>query len=221
MIDSVNYISMSTMTTGLSMSEMMRKGSFLETVKLAEKQKALEQRTDEPTHSLTDEQREMLNSKYDFSTMQRSVRNVISDGKGGCEKFTTYSEEYISFLGDLVYMNVYSADEITRLHSKLLPVHDSGNIQPAGGVVGSSFTNETTGIVQRAEENISGLEKIFSYYDNRSKNPSEAVVGDEEYAKTLNSLLAFNLQFFEMIKSLTGNFEDASSKLKEDFSGIM
>ncbi len=61
-----------------SMTEMMRKESFLETVKLAEKQKALEQRTDEPTHSLTDEQREMLNSKYDFSTMQRSVRDVIS-----------------------------------------------------------------------------------------------------------------------------------------------
>lgn len=53
------------------MTEMMRKESFLETVKLAEKQKALEQRIDEPTHSLTDEQREMLNSKYDFSTMQR------------------------------------------------------------------------------------------------------------------------------------------------------
>lgn len=219
MIDGVNYVSMP--SADWSSVDVMRKGSFLETVKLAEEKKKLEERTAQPTHSLTEEQYNELNSKYDFSTMQRSVRNVVSDGKGRYEMFTTYSKEYISFLGDLVYMNVYSADEIRQLHSKPLPVHDSGNIQPAGGVVGNSFTNETTGIVQRAEEHISGLKKIFAYYDTRSKNPSEAVAGDEEYADTLNSLLAFNQQFFEMIKSLTSNFEDASGKFKEDFSGLV
>ncbi len=221
MINSVNYISMAAPATGSSMSELMRKGSFLETIKLAEKQKTLEQRTAEPTHCLTDEQRKTLNSKYDFSTMQRSVQNVISDGKGGYEKFTTYTEEYISFLGDLVYMNVYSADEIKRLHSTPLPVHDSGSIQPAGGIVGNCFTYEATSVEQRAEEHIGGLEKMFSYYDKRSKDPLEAVAGDEQFADMLSSLLVFNSNFFEMIKSLTGGFEDASDKLKEDFGGLM
>ena len=212
-INSVNYISMP--TTDWSLAEAMRKGSFLETIKQAEKQKALEQRSTEPTHSLTDEQREMLNSKYDFSTMQRSVRNVISDGKGGYDKFTTYSEDYISFLGDLVYMNVYSVDEITRLHSKPLPVHDK--IQPAGGIVNNSFAEITVGIGQQTEEHIRGLEEMFAYYDKRSDNPSQAMPGDDRFADTLSSLLAFNRQFFEMIKVLNGGFDDASAKLKEDF----
>lgn len=217
MISGVNYASMP--TTDWSLAEIMRKGSFLETVRQAEKQKALEQRTAEPTHSLTDEQREVLNTKYDFSTMQRSVRNVISDGKGGFNKFTTYSEDYISFLGDLVYMNVYSADEITRLHSKPLPVHD--RIQPAGGVANNSFTHITSGVGQQTEEHIRGLEEMFSYYDKRSEDPARAVLGDERFADTLSSLLVFNRRFFEMIKSLHGGFEDASDKLKEDFRGLV
>ncbi|MCM1167793.1 MAG: hypothetical protein NC401_17535 [Ruminococcus sp.] len=213
MISGMNFISMP--TTDWSLAEAMRKGSFLETIKQAEKQKALEQRTAEPTHSLTDEQREMLNSKYDFSTMQRSVRNVVSDGKGGYDKFTTYSEDYISFLGDLVYMNVYSADEITRLHSKPLPVHDK--MQPVGGIVNNSFSEITAGIGQQTEEHIRGLEEMFAYYNKRSENPSQAVLGDDHFADTLSSLLVFNRQFFEMIKTLNGGFEDATAKLKEDF----
>lgn len=213
MIGNVNYTSMP--TTDWSLAETLRKGSFFETIKQAEKQKALEQRTAEPTHSLTDEQREILNSKYDFSTMEGAVRNVVSDGNGGYHKFTTYSEDYISFLGDLVYMNVYSADEIAKLHSKPLPVHDT--IQPAGGVVGNSFSDTTAGIVQKAGEHIRGLEEMFSYYDNRSKNPLQAVSGDDRFADTLGSLLAFNRQFFEMLKTLNGGYEDASDKLEEDF----
>lgn len=91
MIDGVNYISIP--ATGWSLADAMRNGSFLETVKSAEERKKLEQRTAEPTHSLTDEQYKELNSKYDFSAMQRSVRNVVSDEKGGYDKFTTYSED--------------------------------------------------------------------------------------------------------------------------------
>lgn len=217
MIGNVNYTSMP--TTDWTLAETLRNGSFLETIKQAEKQKALEQRTAEPTHSLTDEQREILNSKYDFSTMEGAVRNVVSDGNGGYHKFTTYSEDYISFLGDLVYMNVYSADEITRLHSKPLPVHDK--MQPAGGIVNNSFAEITAGIGQQTEAHIRGLEEMFAYYDKRSENPSQAVIGDDRFANTLSSLLAFNRQFFEMIKTLNGGFEDASAKLKEDFGGMV
>lgn len=150
--------------------------------------------------------------------MQRSVRNVVSDGKGRYEMFTTYSDEYISFLGDLVYMNVYSADEIRQLHSKPLPAHDK--MQPAGGIVNNSFAYTTSNIWQQTEAHIRGLEEMFSYYDDRSKNPALAVAGDEQFANTLGSLLNFNHQFFELIKSLQGGFEDASEKLKEDFGKL-
>lgn len=217
MISGVNYVSMP--SADWSMTEAMRKGSFLETIKQAENRKALEQRTAGPTHSLTDEQREELNTKYDFSTMQRSVRNVISDGKGGYEMFTSYSEEYISFLGDLVYMNVYSADEIRQLHSKPLPVHDK--LQPAGGIVNNSFAEMTAGIGQQTEEHIRGLENMFSYYDKRAEDPTNAVFGDEQFADTLSSLLMFNRRFFEMIKSLQGGFEDATDRLNEDFGRMV
>lgn len=216
MINNVNYVSMP--AADWSLSNAMRKGSFVETIKSAEEQKALEHRTDAPSHSLTNEQLEMLRSRYDFSTMQRSVRNVVADGKGGYDKFTTYSEEYISFLGDLVYMNVYSADEITKLHSTPLPVHDK--IQPAGGIVSNSFTYITSGLGSQTVEHMHGLEEMFSYYDDRAKDPSQAVEGDERFADTLNSLLAFNRRFFEMIKSLNGGFENATDKLEEDFGGI-
>ena len=216
MISGINDFSMQ--TSGINMVEAMRKGSFYETVMKAQEQKALENRADEPTHYLTDEQREMLESKYDFSTMWGAVRNVFLDGKGGYEMFTSYSEEYISFLGDLVYMNVYSADEIRQLHSKPLPVHD--HFQPAGGTVNNSFLGKTSGIGQQTEERIHGLEKLFSYYDKRSKDPSQALFGDERFADTLVSLLMFNRSFFEMIKSLNGGYEEASGKLSEDFGGI-
>lgn len=118
-----------------------------------------------------------------------------------------------------MYMNVYSADEITRLHSKPLPVHDK--MQPAGGIVNNSFSEITAGIGQQTKEHTRGLEKMFAYYDARSETTAPTAAEDKRFADTLSSLLALDRQFFEMIKTLNGGFEDASDRLKEDFGGII
>lgn len=68
----------------------------------------------EPTYEFTPEQREWLNSRHDFPTMQMYVRYSFDYG-GTTQYRTEATAEYSNFVADLVYLGVYSPDDFLQL----------------------------------------------------------------------------------------------------------
>jgi len=182
----------------------------------------------EPTHELTPEQREWLYSRHDFSTMQVYVRYSYDYG-GTTQYCTKATAEYSNFLADLAYLGIYSADEF--IHTSPLDTRPGANSVLSGDVFNS--LNSDNSLMGTARAFVSHLEKMWSFYDERSKS-AFAVEGDAEFAELIKEqYLPINQQFFEFIdklirnddeqppqNSVAPNIEDASEKLKEDFGKL-
>ncbi len=178
----------------------------------------------EPTHELTPTQREWLSSRHDFSTMKTSVRYSYDYG-GTTQYCTRATPEYSNFLADLAYLGVYSADEF--IHTSPL------DTRPGGYSTLIDYVNDVwsdNSLMGTARAFVSHLEKMWRFYDERSKS-AFAVDGDAEFAELIKEqYLPINQQFFEFIDKLIRNddeqlpqknialpIEDCSEKLKEDF----
>lgn len=183
----------------------------------------------EPTHELTPEQRDWLNSRYDFSAMKTGV--WYSYDYGGTTQYRKKATpEYSNFLADLAYLGVCAPEDFIQV----TPI----DTRPGGYSVLSELAAESPssddGLLDSTRMMISHLRNMFDFYNERSKNSLLAVEGDREFAALIKErYLPAREKFFELIDGLIGNeretipqsgilpvIEDASEKLKEDFGKI-
>lgn len=156
----------------------------------------------EPTHELTPEQREWLYSRHDFSTMQMYVRFTVEYG-GTTQYQTNATAEYSNFVADLAYLGVYSYEDFIWV-SPLDTRAGSGDSTLSGLL--SDFLNSDGGLLDSARMLLSHMQNMFSFYNERSKDPLQAINGDAEFAALIKEhYLPFYQQFFEFVDDLINN----------------
>lgn len=184
----------------------------------------------EPTHEITPEQMEWLRSRHDFSTMRHTeMYSFINDG-GQTQYGFKSTPEYSNFLGDLMYLGIYSEQELT-VGLWVEPIDTRPDSY--GGVISSHLSDYFGGSpFDFSRTLVSNLENMWNFYNERSKGIF-AVGGDAEFAELIKeNYLPLQKQFLELIEKLFKNsdedipqnvanppIEDISEKLKEDFSG--
>lgn len=184
----------------------------------------------EPTHELTPEQREWINSRHDFLTMQMYVRYSFVNDSGTTQYRSKATAEYSNFLADLAYLGVCAPEDFIQV----APIDTRpGGYSVLSGLLPESL-NSDGGLLDSMRMVISHLRNMFDFYNERSKNSLLAVEGDKEFAALIKErCLPVSEKFFELIDGLIGNesetfpqsgilpvIEDASEKLKEDFGKI-
>ncbi len=188
----------------------------------------------EPTHELTPEQTAWLNSRHNFSTMQRYVSYTYVTSEGQTQRGVKATAEYSNFIGDLTYLGVYSGEDFVNM--SVAPVDmRTGSYSCLTEYFDDTYNSHAGTILDTSREFSKYLERLFKFFDERSRNPLEAVDGDSDFAMLIRDrYLPLQKQFTELINKLLGNYddnelsgrtaapviEDASKKLKEDFGGI-
>lgn len=183
----------------------------------------------EPTHEITPEQMDWLRSRHDFSTMQRYVRYQFVNDSGITQIETKSTAEFSNFLGDLMYLGIYTEQEL-KVDLWVEPVDTRPG---ANCVISDDFfnsLNSDNSLMGTARAFVSHLENMWNFYNERSKG-ALAVEGDAEFAELIKEhYLPLQRDFLDMLEKLFGNkeeffpeggavpaIEDASAKLKEDF----
>ncbi len=175
----------------------------------------------EPTHEITAEQEKWLASRYDLS----KIRNAPIG-----------SEEYSNFMLDLVYLNVFSLDEITTAQST--------PFAPPPGENGMVFSVDKRENISHADncldtilENADTLEDFLMEYIEQKYGKVEDAPDDvKEWYEDINKAVEQKREFHDFLARFFAKFsdsependydgaklniEDASEKLKEDFGKI-
>ncbi len=185
----------------------------------------------EPTHEITPEQMDWLRSRHDFSTMRHT--EMYSFNNGGQTQYGFKSTpEYSNFLGDLMYLGVYTEKELT-VGLWVEPIDTRSDSY--GGVISTHLSDYIGGSpLDFSKALVSNLQNMWNFYNERSKGIF-AVEGDTEFAALIKEhYLPLQKQFLELIDKLFKNSSDdilqnivnpkieyVSEKLKEDFGGLM
>ena len=178
-----------------------------------------------PTHGITDEQMEWLNSKYDLHYL--SVCNISEP-------------EFGNFMLDLAYLNVFSFDEVRNMFEGVIPPESDQPQLISVYYFGDPETGEGAGYVSQINGDILSYEEwleerltiIFNNYlraekpgltnDKYQEMTAEYVAQFQESLKILNYIFEF---FADRIENTADNtfleINDASEKLKEDFGSIL
>ncbi len=183
----------------------------------------------EPSHEITPEQMNWLRSRHNFSAMRRYETYSFKNDGGQTQYGFKSTPEYSNFMGDLMYLGIYSKQELTvDLWVEPFDTRTGANSVLSGYVLNS--LNSDNSLLGTARAFVSHLENMWSFYNERSKG-AFAVEGDAEFAALIKEhYLPINQQFFEFIDKLIGNndeplpqnsavppIEDVSKKLKDDF----
>lgn len=183
-----------------------------------------------PTHEITPEQMEWLRSRHDFSTMRHTEMYSFTNDGGQTQYGFKSTPEYSNFLGDLMYLGIYTEQELT-VGLWVEPIDTRPDSY--GSVISEHLSDYIGGSpFDFSRAMVSNLENMWNFYNERSKG-FFAVDGDEEFAALIKEhYLPLQKQFFELLEKLFNNsdedisqnvinppIEDISEKLKEDFSG--
>ena len=185
----------------------------------------------EPTHEITPEQMEWLKSRNDFSSMRRcDMYSFVNDG-GHTQYGFNYTPEFSNFMGDLMYLGIFSKQEL-KVDLWVEPI----DTRPGGydSVISTNLSEYLGGsALDFTRAAVSNLENMWNFYNERSKGIF-AVDGDNEFAELIKEhFLPLQKQFLELIDKLFKNdeefprntvnpqIEDISEKLKEDFGELM
>ena len=168
-----------------------------------------------PTHEITDEQFAILAEKYDLEYLSCFA---------GMEDV-----EYGNFLLDLVYMNVFSLDEMPELFG----VSDVNVYTKAVAYVWPSDGSKGYYQISNCDKNFDSWEDILKYinkeylkikYPNRTESYYDQMTEDymDRSSKRISVIQNFFDRVYEhynydLINIVKPNIEDASEKLKEDF----
>lgn len=186
----------------------------------------------EPTHEITSEQMEWLRSRHDFSSMRQTVMYSFKNEAGQTQYGFKSTPEYSNFLGDLMYLGIYSEQELT-VDLWVEPI----DTRPGSysGVISEHLSDYIGGsAIDFSRALVSNLDNMWNFYNERSKSIF-AVEGDTEFAALIKeNFLPLQKQFLELLDKLfkssdedvlqntvNPTIEDATEKLKEDFSGKM
>lgn len=141
-----------------------------------------------PTHEITEEQKEWLNSRHDLSKLH---------------EYSPVSAERQNFLADLVYLNVMSADEAKNFGLVVFPGHT--------GVMRKAETTEfTPGFLQYTNfaevlaSSISTQQDLISYIQDKANDPLRSDPRDFDY---LDSALKNARRQRELYEMLLGLYE--------------
>lgn len=182
----------------------------------------------EPTHEITPEQMDWLRSRHDFSAMEHYEMYSFKNDGGQTQYGFKTTAEYSNFLGDLIYIGAYTKVELTvELWVEPIDTRPGSYVstisEHLSDYIGGSPLDFSRALV-------SNLEKMWGFYDERSKG-ANAVEGDAEFAELIKEqFLPLQKDFLDMLEKLFDNdeellpdsgavpaIEDASEKLKEDF----
>ncbi len=185
----------------------------------------------EPTHEITPEQMDWLRSRHDFSTMRHTEMYSFKNDGGQTQYGFKSTPEYSNFLGDLMYLGIYTKQELT-VGLWVEPIDTRPDSY--GSVISEHLSDYLGGSLSDfSQARVSNLKNMWNFYNERSKG-AFAVEGDTEFAELIkNNYLPLQRDFLDLIKKLFGNdeellpdrgavpvIEDASEKLKEDFGGL-
>ncbi len=186
----------------------------------------------EPTHEITPEQMDWLRSRHDFSTMHHTEMYSFKNDGGQTQYGFKSTPEYSNFLGDLMYLGIYTEQELT-VGLWVEPIDTRSD--SFGGVISNHLSDYIGGSpFDFTRAMVLNLENMWNFYNERSKG-AFAVEGDTEFAVLIKEhYLPLQKQFLELLDKLFKNsnedipqnivnppIEDVSEKLKEDFSGLM
>lgn len=186
----------------------------------------------EPTHEITPEQMEWLRSRHDFSSMRHYETYSFKNDGGQTQYGFKSTPEYSNFLADLMYLGVYTEQELT-VGLWVEPI----DTRPGGSdsVISTHLSDYIGGSpFDFSRAMVSNLENMWNFYNERSKG-AFAVDGDAGFAALIkDNYLPLQKQFLELLDKLFNSgdedisrniteppIEDISQKLKEDFGGIM
>lgn len=175
-----------------------------------------DQRT--PTHKITDEQMEWLNSKYDLHHL--SVCSISE-------------AEFGNFMLDLAYLNVFSLDEVRNMYAGIIPPQSDQPQLISLYYHGAPETGEGAGYVDlNAEGTVVNEDVPTDHITANYLKAEKPGLTSEEYREMTTE---FSAQFQERLKILKNIFGfladsiesatdttllkiyDVSEKLKEDF----
>ncbi len=185
----------------------------------------------EPTHEISPEQTEWLKSRHDFSSMSRYEMYSFVNDSGQTQYGFKYTPEFSNFLGDLMYLGIFSKQEL-KVDLWVEPI----DTRPGGysSVISTNLSEYMGGSAfDFTRAAVSNLENMWNFYNERSKGIF-AVDGDSEFAELIKEhFLPLQKQFLELIEKLFKNdddtpqnivnphIEDISEKLKEDFGELI
>ncbi len=186
----------------------------------------------EPTHEITPEQMDWLRSRHDFSTMRQTEMYSFKNDGGQTQYGFKSTPEYSNFLGDLMYLGIYTEQELT-VGLWVEPIDTRPDSY--GGVISDHLSDYIGGSsLDFSRAMVSNLENMWNFYNERSKG-AFAVEGDTEFAALIKEhYLPLQKQFFELLDKLFKNsneyipqnivnlpIEDVSEKLNENFGWLM
>lgn len=171
-----------------------------------------------PTHKITDEQMEWLNSKYDLHYLS------------GCSISET---EFGNFMLDLAYMNVFSFDEVRNMYAGIIPPVSDQPQFISLYYYGDPGTGEGAGYVDLNAEGFVVSDNVPTYHitANFLKAEKNGLTDDgchemtTEYAAQFQERLKILKYIFGVFADRIENttditflkINDVSEKLKEDF----
>lgn len=183
----------------------------------------------EPTHEITAEQMEWLMSRHDFSTMRQTVMYSFKNEAGQTQYGFKSTPEYSNFLGDLMYLGIYSEQELT-VDLWVEPIDTRPDSY--GGVISEHLSDYMGGSALDFSRAVaSELDNMWNFYNERSKG-AFAVEGDAELAALIKEhYFLLQNQFLELLDKcfkdgerdipqniVNPQIEDASAKIVEEFS---
>ena len=173
-----------------------------------------------PLHRATDEQINLLRSRYDFPNMVLSITVFQADPLPPEDDMGAYvvgvtvkNEEYADFLSDLENMGIYTDEEVKALDRRMRPI-DTRPYDPQNGTVyrDTPFDPDLNTPLEKAREFVSYLETQIEFYTERSKDEARAVEGDAEFAADIKkNYLDLHKSYLELLEKLYADPTDDNS----------
>lgn len=157
-----------------------------------------------PIRGITEAQVDWLRSRYDFSVMKIDTGELFVGGNGLPVGLFRETDEYGSFLADLEYLGIYSAEEVDHLRLRTMPIDTRPEPTPHENLVEAitmNLSGESPLDIFRSY--VSDLERKIGYYNERAKDPARAVEGDADFADVIaEHYLPLPKSFLELLEKL-------------------
>lgn len=168
-----------------------------------------------PIRGVTEAQIDWLRSRYDFQTMK--IGSSLSFSNGASLQQET--NEFGSFLADLVDMGIYSEEETEDLRIRKMPI----DTRPTPSENGFTFTPITLNYTDRSpldifRDYVSQVEKDIKFYSDRANDPEKAVEGDDDFADLLvRNYLPLPKSFLELLEKLFADTPDDEGESRTSY----
>lgn len=141
----------------------------------------------EPTHKITDEQKEWLASRHDLDNIHN---------------YTINTPEKQNFLADLVYLNIYTPDEARTLTLVSFPAH-TGRVGRVDGVNDNGFFHRNAGnFAEMVAGTIDAQRSIIEYIQAKYSDPARSEKEDWEFIREASAFLENKTECYNTLLDL-------------------